>query len=75
MTLSELKLLYREDELVEAVIEPSVEENMWIVEFRHSGGGLMLLTDMKGSEVHYRDLDSASKSALAVGFNQVRIAS
>ena len=72
-TLSELKLMYQEDQLVEAVIEPVVVEESWIVEFRHVRGGLVLLTDMKGGEMTYRDLESASKSALAVGFNQVRI--
>lgn len=72
-TLSELKLMYQEDQLVEAVIESAMVEDTWIVEFRHVHGGLVLLTDMKGGELKYRDLESASKSALAVGFNQVRI--
>ncbi|MCG7498739.1 hypothetical protein MHO82_17865 [Vibrio sp. Of7-15] len=74
MTLSELRLLYHQDQLVEAIIEPSIQENMWIVEFRHTRGGLVPLTDSKGCEQHYQDVDMASKSALAVGFNQVRIA-
>lgn len=72
-TLSELKLMYQEEQLVEAVIEPILVEDSWIVEFRHVRGGLVLLTDFKGGEMKYRDLESASKSALAVGFNQVRI--
>ncbi|AAW84804.1 hypothetical protein ACTFQF_06415 [Aliivibrio fischeri] len=72
-TLSELKLMYQEDQLVEAVIEPVIVEDSWIVEFRHVRGGLVLLTDLKGGEVKYRDLEAASKSALAVGFSQVRI--
>ncbi len=72
-TLSELKLMYQEDQLVEAVIEPVMVEDSWIVEFRHVRGGLVLLTDFKGGEMKYRDLESASKSALAVGFSQVRI--
>ncbi|CED72426.1 putative uncharacterized protein [Aliivibrio wodanis] len=72
-TLSELKLMYQEDQLIEAVIEPTMAEGTWIVEFRHIRGGLVLLTDLKGGEMKYRDLESASKSALSVGFNQVRI--
>ncbi len=72
-TLSELKLMYQQEQLLEAVIEPVVVDESWIVEFRHIHGGLVLLTDMKGGEIKYKDLESASKSALAVGFNQVRI--
>lgn len=49
-TLSELKLMYQEDQLVEAVIEPVIVEDSWIVEFRHVRGGLVLLTDLKGGE-------------------------
>ncbi|WP_337913826.1 thymidylate kinase [Vibrio cholerae] len=33
----------------------------------------MLLTDENGEECRYIDLDSASQSAMAVGFRQVRI--
>ncbi len=35
MTITELRNLYRENQLVEAIIEPSSEEGAWIVEFRH----------------------------------------
>ncbi len=73
MTLTELKGLYRENQLVEAIIEPSAQEGTWIVEFRHSHGGLVLLTDSEGEGRKYYDLDVASESAMAVGFNQVRI--
>ncbi len=73
MTLTELKSLYRENQLVEAIIEPSAQEGAWIVEFRHSHGGLVLLTDSQGEGHKYYDLDVASESAMAVGFNQVRI--
>ena len=45
-----------------------------IVEFRHNRGGLVLLTDEHGKECHYQDADEASRSALDVGFKQVRIA-
>ncbi|EGU33391.1 hypothetical protein VIS19158_14709 [Vibrio scophthalmi LMG 19158] len=31
------------------------------------------LTDVHGEECHYGDLNLASKSAMAVGFNQVRV--
>ncbi|NLS13462.1 hypothetical protein HGP28_11220 [Vibrio sp. SM6] len=73
MTLNELRNLFRENLLVEAVIEPSTQGGAWIVEFRHTRGGFVLLTDCHGEECHYDDLDMASKSAMAVGFQQVRI--
>lgn len=73
MTVTELRYLYREHKLVEAIIEPSAEEGTWIVEFRHAKGGFVLLTDSHGEECHYENLDLASKSAMAVGFQQVRI--
>lgn len=73
MTVTELRNLYRDKELVEAIIEPSAQEGTWIVEFRHAKGGFVLLTDVHGEECHYDDLDLASKSAMAVGFQQVRI--
>lgn len=73
MTLNELRNLYRENQLLEAIIEPSIQEGAWVVEFRHSRGGFVLLTDNHGEECHYQDLDVASKSAMAVGFQQVRI--
>lgn len=73
MTLNELRALYRENQLVEAIIEPSIQEGAWVVEFRHMSGGFVLLTDVHGEECHYADLDLASKSAMAVGFQQVRI--
>lgn len=73
MTISELRSLYQDNQLIEAIIEPSIQEGTWIVEFRHTRGGFVLLTDSHGEECHYIDLDKASKSALAVGFRQVRI--
>ncbi|MDA0149528.1 hypothetical protein [Vibrio sp. LaRot3] len=73
MTINELRNLYRENQLVEAIIEPSAEEGLWVVEFRHSQGGFVILTDAHGEECHYGDLDMASKCAMAVGFNQVRV--
>ncbi|WP_070962872.1 hypothetical protein [Vibrio sonorensis] len=73
MTINELRSLYRDNQLVEAIIEPSAEEGSWIVEFRHARGGFVLLTDAHGEECHYIDLDQASKSAMAVGFKQVRV--
>lgn len=44
-----------------------------VVEFRHARGGFVFLTDSHGEECLYEDLDAASKSAMAVGFQQVRI--
>ncbi len=73
MTIPELRNLFRENQLVEAIIEPSAQEGTWVVEFRHARGGFVLLTDSHGEECHYEDLDVASKSAMAVGFQQVRI--
>ncbi|HAS62137.1 MAG TPA: hypothetical protein DCS35_05895 [Vibrio sp.] len=73
MTINELRALYRENQLVEAIIEPSAEEGLWVVEFRYAQGGFVLLTDVHGEECHYGDLDIASRSAMAVGFSQVRI--
>jgi hypothetical protein len=73
MTLTELKTLYRENQLVEAIIEPSQQDGSWVVEFRHAHGGLVLLTDSDGEGCLYLDLDVASQSAMAVGFNQVRV--
>ncbi|CAM3203371.1 MULTISPECIES: hypothetical protein [Vibrio] len=75
MTIAELRNLYREKMLVEAIIEPSAHEGSWIVEFRHQAGGFVLLTNASGEECHYADLDLASKSAMAVGFKQVRVES
>ncbi len=75
MTITELRNLYRENLLVEAIIEPSSDEGAWIVEFRHQRGGFVLLTSSNGEECHYIDLDQASKSAMAVGFKQVRVES
>ncbi|USD66724.1 hypothetical protein [Vibrio sp. SCSIO 43136] len=73
MTISELRNLYQKQQLIEAIVEPSIQEGSWIVEFRHSRGGFILLTDTHGEECHYVDIDTASKSALAVGFRQVRV--
>ncbi|BDR12302.1 hypothetical protein [Vibrio sp. STUT-A11] len=73
MTINELRHLFRENQLVEAIIEPSIQEGGWVVEFRHTRGGFVFLTDNHGEECLYEDLDAASKSAMAVGFQQVRI--
>ena len=72
MTINELRHLFRDNQLVEAIIEPSIQEGGW-VEFRHARGGFVCLTDSHGEECLYDDLDTASKSAMAVGFQQVRI--
>lgn len=74
MTVTELRRLYQEKQLLEAIIESSIEEEDWIVEFRHHRGGLVLLTDEHGQECHYQNMDDASRLALDVGFRQVRIA-
>nr|WP_086939466.1 thymidylate kinase [Thaumasiovibrio occultus] len=74
MTLSELQRLYASHDLIEAVIEPSIREDGWIVEFRHRRGGFVPLTDSQGIEKCYYDLDEATEYALEVGFHQVRVA-
>jgi hypothetical protein len=73
MTINELRNLYRNDQLVEAIIEPASHDGKWIVEFRHCKGGLVLLTDACGEECHYHDIVKASQSAMAVGFQHVRV--
>ncbi|SJN60109.1 hypothetical protein RND59_08050 [Vibrio ruber] len=75
MSLEELKALYRGNLLVEAIVEPFSDNGMWIVEFKHADGSFILLTDEDGEECHYTNLDLASKSAMDVGFKQVRIES
>ncbi|WPC74417.1 hypothetical protein [Vibrio porteresiae] len=75
MTITELRSLFQDKQLIEAIIEPSTQDGAWIVEFRHQRGGFVLLTDATGSECQYDNLDLASESAMAVGFNQVRVES
>ncbi len=75
MTLEELRTLYRANLLVEAVAEPCAEQGLWSLEFRHVRGGFVLLTDELGEECHYHNLDLVSRSALAVGFKQLRVES
>ena len=43
MTINELRHLFRDNQLVEAIIEPSIQEGGW-VEFRHARGGFVCLT-------------------------------
>ncbi|AMG30911.1 thymidylate kinase [Grimontia hollisae] len=73
MTKSELRTLYRQRLLVEAVVEPSLSSDGWIVEFRHTRGGLVPLTDGNGIEQCFGDVDMATENALDIGFHQVRI--
>ena len=73
MTIDELKVLFRDDLLVEAIVEPFSDDGLWIVEFRHIQGGFVLLTDDHGEECYYRDFDLASKSAMEVGFKHITV--
>ncbi len=73
MTLNELQGLYTQQKLLEALVEPSVDLEFWVVAFRHRDGGFVSLTDSQGSEQRYGDVDIASEQALRVGFHQVRI--
>ncbi len=70
MTINELRHLFRDNQLVEAIIEPSIQEGGWVVEFRHARGGFVCLTDTHGEECLYDDLDTASKSAWQSAFNK-----
>ncbi|GAM65917.1 thymidylate kinase [Vibrio ishigakensis] len=51
--------MYRDQRLVEAIIEPADQEGSYVVEFRDSQGGILALTDLHGEQCHYHDLDSA----------------
>lgn len=73
MTIDELKVLFREHQLVEAIVEPYSDGGQWIVEFRHVQGGFILLTDSHGEECYYGNYDLASKSAMEVGFKHVKV--
>ncbi|KXF80261.1 thymidylate kinase [Enterovibrio coralii] len=73
MTKNELRSLYSQQMLVEAVVEPSLSSDGWIVEFRHARGGLVPLTDGNGIEQCFGDVDMATENALEIGFHQVRI--
>lgn len=74
MTVEELRVLYHQRVLVEAMVEPSLESEGWVVEFRHASGGIVALTDTEGVECCFDDIDMATENALDVGFHQVRIA-
>lgn len=73
MTKSELRALYQKDMLVEAVVEHSLLTDAWIVEFRHSRGGYVPLTDRNGEERIFSDPDDATDYAMDIGFSQVRV--
>ncbi len=73
MTVTELRELYKDNQLIEAIVEPSMYDGQWIIEFKHRRGGFVILTDAQGEECLYSDLDDASKSAMSVGFHQIRI--
>ncbi|KKA45120.1 MULTISPECIES: hypothetical protein [Salinivibrio] len=74
MTAEQLRALYRQQLLIEAVVEPSLDSEGWVVECRHTGGGLMALTNAEGIEQCFTDIDQATLNALEIGFQQVRIA-
>ena len=73
MTKTELRALYHQDMLVEAVVEHSLASDDWIVEFRHQRGGLVPLTDVNGVERTFDDADAATDYAMEVGFSHVRV--
>ncbi|WP_074214099.1 thymidylate kinase [Salinivibrio sp. ES.052] len=74
MTAEQLRALYRQQLLIEAVVEPSLASEGWVVECRHTSGGLMVLTNADGIEQCFTDIDQATSNALKIGFQQVRIA-
>jgi len=73
VTIEELQHLYDGNQLIEAIVEPFSEDGKWIVEFKHTKGGFVVMTDSHGEECHYNDINHASRSAMKVGFKQVRI--
>ena len=73
MTKNELRTLYEQQLLVEAVVEHSMLDEGWILEFRHTRGGMLTLTDFDGTERHFASVDDASDHALDVGFSLVRV--
>ena len=73
MTKAELRTLFNQDKLTEAVVEPSLDKRGWIVEFRHFEGTMLPLTDNDGVECCFLNSDSASDHAVEIGFQQVRI--
>ncbi|WP_408642327.1 MULTISPECIES: thymidylate kinase [Salinivibrio] len=74
MTAEQLRALYHQKLLVEVMVEPSLDSEGWVVECRHTGGGIMALTDAEGIEQCFADIDQATLNALQIGFDQVRIA-
>ncbi|MCQ8156408.1 hypothetical protein NP570_24325 [Vibrio parahaemolyticus] len=44
MTITELRHLFRDNQLVEAIIEPAIQEGGWVVEYRTGRGGFVCLT-------------------------------
>ncbi len=73
VTKTELRYLYNQKMLVEALVEHSFIMDGWIVEFRHQRGGLVPLTDASGIEKTFADPDTATTYAMEVGFSQVRV--
>ena len=73
MQLADIKDMYRRHELVEAIVEPSLMANGWIVEFKTDHGDIIPLTDVSGHEKCYRNLDIATAMAQQVGFPYVRV--
>lgn len=73
MILSEIKDMHHRHELVEAIVEPSLVAQGWIVEFKTDHGEIIPLTDISGHEKCYRNLDIATAMAQQVGFPYVRI--
>jgi hypothetical protein len=73
MTAEQLRALYRQQLLIEALVEPSLDNEGWVVECRHAAGGLMALTNADGVEQCFLDIDQATLNALEIGFQQVRI--
>ena len=73
MTKNELRALFEDELLIEAVVEHSMLHEGWILEFRHSRGGMLTLTDFDGTERQFSSIADASDHALEVGFSLVRI--
>ena len=59
--------------LVEAVIEPSSNDNGWRVLFVNRDGEQSPLTDQTGTEKSYHTLDNATEVTREVGFISARV--
>jgi hypothetical protein len=73
MTYDEIRTLYQQHQLIEAIAEPTLPDGTWSLAFRDIHGGFIPLSDPYGEAYHYQSLDLVFRSARRVGFEQVRV--